>query len=245
MFYVSLYVPRFTFHVPSSIYDPDAVGRLQLFSLVFCMGNALYLDWSIYAALAAQRHQLYTMRLAEQNQKPIPLRRCASGPPLCLPATTRGVMRVLVISDSHGNYASAFRAHQLAGPVDHIIHLGDGCEDARLMEEVLEVPVLRVAGNCDLDTRLPTEMTLELGECRILATHGNRQRVKSGLLELMRRGTEAGATVVLYGHTHLPKVDWVDGMLLVNPGALKEGMPGSYAVVTWNGATASAEIFPL
>lgn len=154
-------------------------------------------------------------------------------------------MRVLVISDSHGNYAHAFRAHQLAGPVDHIVHLGDGSEDARLMEEVLGVPVHRVAGNCDLDTRLPTEMTLELGQCRVLATHGNRHRVKSGLQQLIGKGTQAGATVVLYGHTHLPKIVSVDGMLLVNPGALKEGVPGSYAIVTLDGATASAEIFTL
>ena len=154
-------------------------------------------------------------------------------------------MRLLVISDSHGNYAHAFRAHQEAGPVDQIVHLGDGSEDARLMEEVLEVPVHRVAGNCDLDALLPTELTLELEECRVLLTHGNRQRVKSGLQQLIGKGIEVGAKVVLYGHTHLPAVVSADGMLLVNPGALKNGMPGSYAIVTLNGATASAEIFAL
>lgn len=154
-------------------------------------------------------------------------------------------MRVLVISDSHGNYAHAFRAHQLAGPVDHIVHLGDGCEDARLMEEVLEVPVHRVAGNCDLDRHVPAELTLEFGECRILLTHGYRQQVKSGLTQLIHRGMQTGASVVLYGHTHRAAVESADGMLLVNPGALKEGLPGSYAIVTVEGATASAEIFPL
>jgi len=154
-------------------------------------------------------------------------------------------MRLLVISDSHGNYAHAFRAHELAGPVDHIVHLGDGSDDARLMEEVLEVPVHRVAGNCDLDALLPTELTLELGACRILLTHGNRHRVKSGLQQLIGKGIEVGAKVVLYGHTHLPAVQSAGGMLLVNPGSLSEGVPGSYAIVTLNGATATAEIFPL
>lgn len=154
-------------------------------------------------------------------------------------------MRVLVISDSHGNYAHAFRAHQLAGPVDLIVHLGDGSEDARLMEEVLDVPVHRVAGNCDLDRRLPTELTLELGEYRILLTHGNRQHVKSGLKLLLDKGIQAGAKVILYGHTHRAAVESVNGMLLVNPGSLKEGLPGSYAIVTLNGTTASAEIFYL
>lgn len=154
-------------------------------------------------------------------------------------------MRVLVISDSHGNYAHAFKAHQLAGPVDHIVHLGDGCEDARLMQEVLEVPVHRVAGNCDLDRKVPAELTLELEQCRILVTHGYRQQVKSGLRQLIDEGTRLGASVVLYGHTHLPSVESAAGMLLVNPGALKEGLPGTYAIVTVDGGRASAEIFPL
>ena len=154
-------------------------------------------------------------------------------------------MRVLVISDSHGNYAHAFKAHQLAGPVDHIVHLGDGCEDARLMQEVLEVPVHRVAGNCDLDREVPAELTLELEQCRILVTHGYRQQVKSGLRQLIDEGTRLGASVVLYGHTHLPSVESAAGMLLVNPGALKEGLPGTYAIVTVDGGRASAEIFPL
>lgn len=154
-------------------------------------------------------------------------------------------MRLLVISDSHGNYAHAFRAHELAGPVDHILHLGDGSEDARLLEEVLEVPVHRVAGNCDLDRQVPTELTLELGGCRILMTHGYRQQVKSGLQQLIGKGVEVGAKVVLYGHTHLPAVQSAQGMLLVNPGPLKEGVPGSYAIVTLEGAKASAEIFSI
>ena len=154
-------------------------------------------------------------------------------------------MELLVISDSHGNYAQALKAHQLAGPVDHIIHLGDGAEDARLMEEVLEVPVHRVAGNCDPDYELPRELTLEFGGCRILLTHGNTHLVKSGLKQLIRKGIEVGATVVLYGHTHLPAVTSAEGMLLVNPGALKSGFPASYAILSLDGTEARAKIFRL
>jgi putative phosphoesterase len=152
-------------------------------------------------------------------------------------------MKLLVISDSHGNSSHAFKAHELAGPVDHIIHLGDGADDARLMEQVLEVPVHKVAGNCDYEPQLPRELTLEFGECRVLVTHGNRQSVKAGLGNLIGRGMEVGATVVLYGHTHLPAVDSAEGMLLVNPGPLKEGLTPSYAIVTVDGSEVHAELF--
>lgn len=151
-------------------------------------------------------------------------------------------MKLLVISDSHGNYSHALKAHELAGPVDHIIHLGDGADDARLMEEVLEVPVVRVAGNCDCEPQLPKELTLEIDDCRVLVTHGNRQSVKAGLGQLIGRGVEVGASVVLYGHTHLPAVQSAEGMLLVNPGALKSGFPASYAIVTVDGTEVRAEI---
>ena len=154
-------------------------------------------------------------------------------------------MRVLVISDSHGNYPHALKAHELAGPVDHIIHLGDGAEDARLMAQVLEVPVLQVAGNCDPDPRLPQELTLDFGPCRVYLTHGNRLLVKSGLRQLVGRGLELGAAVVLYGHTHRSAVQRESGMLLVNPGSLRQGFPGSYAILTLTGTEAHAEIFAL
>lgn len=152
-------------------------------------------------------------------------------------------MKLLVISDSHGNYPHALKAHQLAGPVDHIIHLGDGADDARLMEQILEVPVHRVAGNCDYDMELPHALTLELDGCRIFLTHGNRHSVKTDLRELIGKGVEVGASVVLYGHTHQAAVASAQGMLLVNPGTLKEGAAGSYAILTVEGSEASAEIF--
>jgi len=154
-------------------------------------------------------------------------------------------MKILVISDSHGNYTSAFRAHHLAGPVDQIIHLGDGADDAGLLAQTLEVPVLRVAGNCDFDTRLPYELVMEFEGVRLFITHGNREAVKAGLTLLVERGIEAGAGVVLYGHTHRPAVQTEAGLLLVNPGQLKEGFPGSYAILTLNQGEAKVELFDI
>jgi uncharacterized protein len=154
-------------------------------------------------------------------------------------------MRILVISDSHGNYPHALKAQELAGEVDFIVHLGDGAEDALLMEQLLGILVFRLGGNCDPDPSLPQELVLDFGPCRVLMTHGNRQMVKSGLRQLVERGLEAGARVVLYGHTHRPAVQTESGMLLVNPGALKQGFPESYAILTLNEGEPRAEIFQL
>lgn len=153
-------------------------------------------------------------------------------------------MRILVISDSHGNYAQTFKAHQQAGEVDHIVHLGDGFEDGRLLQEILEAPVIQVAGNCDLGAPLPQERLIRFADTAVFLTHGHRYQVKSGLVLLERRGNEVGARVILYGHTHFPSVETRGGVLFVNPGELK-GERGSYAIVTIDDGGARAELFGL
>ena len=47
--------------------------------------------------------------------------------------------------------------------------------------------------------------------------------------ELFLKAKEAGANLVLYGHSHRQAVDEQEGIILLNPGALKAG---DYAVVT-------------
>lgn len=129
-------------------------------------------------------------------------------------------MRILVVSDTHGNEGMLFRAHQLAGPVDAIIHTGDGELDALLLEETLGGTVLRVAGNCDHGSSAPRELLITLADRRLYITHGDRYLVKSGLEQLVEHGKTAGAEVILFGHTHQALTEQRDGILLLNPGTL-------------------------
>lgn len=141
-------------------------------------------------------------------------------------------MKVLVISDTHGNVNRAFIAHTLSEPVDTIIHLGDGCADANLLREALDVPVINVAGNCDPGSEAPRECVWECEGKRILLTHGDAYQVKSGLARLRQRAGEVGADAVLFGHTHQGLLEEHSGLLLVNPGALaNQGQHRSYAVL--------------
>lgn len=134
-------------------------------------------------------------------------------------------MRILVVSDSHGNDGLLFRAHQQAGPVDAVIHTGDGEEDARFLEETLDIPVLRVAGNCDHGSPAPRELQVVLAGRRILIVHGDRYQVKSGLEQLMNHARQVNAEVILFGHTHLALAEQRDGIQLLNPGTLGERAP--------------------
>jgi putative phosphoesterase len=134
-------------------------------------------------------------------------------------------MKVLVLSDTHGNLALAFQACTLAEPVDTIIHLGDGAEDAELLRHALGIAVINVAGNCDPGSNAPRELLWKCMGKRLLLVHGDAFGVKDGLGRLEQRAIEAKADAVLFGHSHRAYVETRSGVLFVNPGTLMRTSP--------------------
>ena len=127
-------------------------------------------------------------------------------------------MRIRVISDTHGLFDPSITRH-FAG-VEHILHAGDiGSGDVLAQLERI-APVTAVSGNVDgFDASgIPVEQTIELAGHRIAVYHrlyegGRLTRDGIDLLERIR------PTVCVYGHTHQPKAEWRDGVLLFNPGS--------------------------
>jgi putative phosphoesterase len=141
-------------------------------------------------------------------------------------------MKILVISDTHGNANRAYTAYTRSEPVDMIIHLGDGSADADMLRDAVDVPVINIAGNCDIGSTAQRERIWECEGKRILLTHGDAYRVKYGLDRLGQRAREIGADAVLFGHTHLKISEEYSGLLLVNPGTLASYASNcSYAVL--------------
>lgn len=147
--------------------------------------------------------------------------------------------RIGVISDSHGLPANALAeaAQALrAQEVQRLIHLGDGERDGAALAERLGVPLTAVAGNCDEGSRLAREVTLNAGCHRLLLMHGHRACSTLGVL---LRAQEVAAGVALFGHTHAPLSEWRDGVLLLNPGALRDGR---FAVLSLDADRAEARL---
>lgn len=155
-------------------------------------------------------------------------------------------MRILVVSDSHGNDVGLLRAHEQAGPCDLVIHTGDGEQDAAALEAVLGCTVLRVAGNCDVGSRAERELVLQLSGIRCLITHGDRYGVKSGLERLVQQAEALDVDLILYGHTHHARCDRFGNRLFVNPGALtRQNDTPSYAIVMIEASGVTAALHPL
>lgn len=145
-----------------------------------------------------------------------------------------GIIRVLVVSDTHGNTARLEAALRQQPKAALTIHLGDGEWD---MDEVCgEFPgrqFLSVAGNCDFGSSRPDRGETVIGGKRIFYTHGHAFFVKSGLDRVVDEAVTRGADILLFGHTHIPVSEYRSGLYILNPGSLgypRDGVP-TYGVI--------------
>ena len=125
-------------------------------------------------------------------------------------------MRIGILSDTHGLLRPEVYA-ALAG-VDHILHGGDiGRED--LLDELGAIAkVTAVAGNVDGFSCGPAGETarVTLGGLRFFLTHilDRPHRPRREVLSALR---DEPADVVVFGHSHLPHNERVEGVLYFNP----------------------------
>ena len=143
-------------------------------------------------------------------------------------------MKILVISDSHRRASSIFAAVEAHPDIEHIVFLGDGIND---FEEVGYVYPSKnyyaVCGNCDFTSNLPTTKIIKLNGKVIYACHGHLHRVKDGYEQAVTAAKNAGADILLFGHTHLPLSTYYNGVHILNPGSIgspRNGKP-TYGIV--------------
>ncbi|MDR6226466.1 metallophosphoesterase family protein [Desmospora profundinema] len=126
-------------------------------------------------------------------------------------------MRILIVSDSHGEEKLLHRIVEREG-ADHVIHCGDFCTDRdRLPRTSLTV----VRGNCDWEP-VPEEEYWDGGKWRFLVVHGHLHQVKTSLLPVRYRAEELGARIACFGHSHYPLCEQLGDVLLINPGSITQ-----------------------
>ena len=94
-------------------------------------------------------------------------------------------MRVLVLSDSHGNIDNMRRAVEQVQP-HRVLHLGDCQRDLTALQALFPaLPMEGVPGNCDFGSCDQPERLMELDGVRLFLLHGHTRSVKSSLLPAM------------------------------------------------------------
>lgn len=123
--------------------------------------------------------------------------------------------------------------------VDAILHAGDICRPGILTELTGIAPVVAVRGNRDTlwpgNWKLPTKRVIEFCGVRIGLAHGHPGPFGYVCYKLGLRGRDElpeeyervvvnrfseSVSVVVYGHSHVPRIARVGGILVVNPGSL-------------------------
>ena len=137
-------------------------------------------------------------------------------------------MKILVVSDVHERPSALYAALRQQPDAHTVFFLGDGLRT--LEQAAAEEPhrrFLAVRGNCDWGvTGYPDTGVEQIGPVRIFYTHGHLFGVKSDTDQLEYTARQAGASVLLYGHTHRPQALYRDGLHILCPGALADGAYG-------------------
>lgn len=145
-------------------------------------------------------------------------------------------LKILVLSDSHGVLEFMRRCVEAVRP-DVVLHLGDMVRDGEtLAGEYPDIRFFQVAGNCD-SGRVPMDYPEALVESflgnRVYMTHGHLHGVKIFLSKLLADGSQCGANIILYGHTHRADCFMDGDCLVMNPGAA--GYGGSAGIIELRG----------
>jgi len=153
-------------------------------------------------------------------------------------------MKIGVISDTHGWLDP--RVERLFAGVDHILHAGDIGDVMIELELKFIAPVTIVRGNVDLglpfkETEVPT-----LAQKKFLIHHIVNPRALSDTLA--PQITKYRPDAVIFGHTHKPFAEMVNGIFFFNPGYAgkpKFGAARSVAILHLDGGEIRHEFIPL
>jgi putative phosphoesterase len=121
------------------------------------------------------------------------------------------MFRIGIISDTHGLLRPEAE-RRLAG-VDHIVHAGD-IGRPEILDALRRIaPVTAIRGNADSG-----DWAREYADTKVVRLAGKSIYVLHDL-KMLYLGACTGIDMIVSGHSHVPKIQNVDGMLYLNPGS--------------------------
>lgn len=139
-------------------------------------------------------------------------------------------IKVIVMSDSHRRYGIVDEVMNAHPDAYAYIHCGDLQEDRRRYPALIVVK-----GNGDYDPTMLKEMCLTIHGHRIYITHSHLFPYYQKLQHLVSKAKQEQCDIVLYGHTHIPYMEEISGVTIINPGSLyynRDYSKPSYVILT-------------
>ena len=144
-------------------------------------------------------------------------------------------MKILLVSDSHGDYQALDQLAAKYPNMDLYLHAGDSEQD-----EFSIKPFISVRGNCDHYYDFPNYLVIPSPIGNIYVQH--TPYVSKSVIN------EHNAKIVIHGHTHVRRNETKNGILFINPGAIsyaRDKFNGSYAIIEIDSKNVEAKFYTL
>lgn len=131
-------------------------------------------------------------------------------------------MKILLVSDTHGNNNVLDKLVKLHPDMDLYLHLGDSESTPELLR-----PFITVKGNCDYFSDAQDMFMVYTNVGYLVATHKPQQFDQKWL-------DDNNIKIVCNGHTHKRKFEIIKNIIYINPGAIsfaRDGNDLSYLIL--------------
>lgn len=142
-------------------------------------------------------------------------------------------MKLGILSDSHQNLKNLEEAAKWLvekEKVDLLVHLGDEYDDAKILEK-FKVGLIKVPGvfsSYYQDAKIPNRLIKDFSSKKVLISHTEKIHKNDPppeIKELINPEeviAKKEVDIAFVGHTHIPRIEDRNGVLILNPGHLKD-----------------------
>lgn len=121
--------------------------------------------------------------------------------------------KILIMSDTHGRTDNILEVIELEKP-DFVIHAGDYCVPVEFIKNNTDY---FVCGNNDFDGNEIEIFTIE--GIKFFLTHSDAYFFDRNN-KIYKEAKKIDASIAIVGHTHVEQIEWIDDLLIINPGSL-------------------------
>jgi len=121
-------------------------------------------------------------------------------------------MKIVIVSDSHGDTEILNQIKLREYDADYFIHCGDFCIPEYLMDGWAHV-----SGNCDWGLEGQRELNISTPIGKIHVEHGDNIRMMMNIEKYLQ---ETNCKLFVFGHTHVRQFTKYKDSYLINPGSL-------------------------
>lgn len=151
------------------------------------------------------------------------------------------ILKIVLISDTHLRYEAINIVKEKYPDADYLVHCGDF-----LVPDSDLNGFIAVKGNWNGISDLPEERILEIGNFRVLIFHSHTvfDTIESYYNGVAKYAKSKNCNVVFFGHSHLYYDNTIDGIRLLNPGAIqksRDSLSGTYMELTIENNKITAE----